>query len=270
MQISPVRVSRMCDGAVRRVTLSNADSRNVMNDGFFDAMEIALDGIPQLPSFDTKNPLPVAAVDHPFVVLIDADGPSFCAGFDLRECVEHAQSASRFVELLGALTWRIRSSATIVVASVQGAALAGGCALAASCDIVIASPKAKFGYPVHRIGISPAVSLPILARTLSGSASRMLALSGEVVSAAAALRMGLIHRVIEDEAALSSAAVEFAAALAKKGPRALLSTKMFLNRLDLTDDATAAGAATHASMGTAMHEECRTMLGSFWAARSNG
>lgn len=223
-----------------------------MDIAFFDAFDRALDG---------------AMAHQPHVILIEAEGAAFCAGFDLAACAADPLMAARLVDRLGALTQRIRAFPAVVIAAVGGPALAGGCALVASCDLVIASPGARFGYPVHRIGISPAVSLPVLSRSLGGGAARALALGGRIVDAEAAERLGLVHQCIVGGARLGDVAGALAGTIARHGPNALRATKRWLNELDGSTDPLAAGAATHASMSTAGSEEARRMIAAYWAAR---
>jgi len=155
---------------------------------------------------------------------------------------------------------------------------------------VCAAQRATFGYPVHRIGISPAVSLPTLVPALGAGAARELALLGEPVGAARAQQLGLVHRLHEDTDALASATDALVAALAAKGPAALRETKRWLSRLDGTDVGAhgAEGTADRAALADASHdlevvraaaaasaalcagEECRTMLAEFWSSRSKG
>ncbi len=237
--------------AVVTITLARPASRNAMGLQFFEAFDEALDAVAN-------------ASTSAHVVLLRAEGRAFCAGFDLGACAADPRLAARLVERLSELSQRVRSMPAVVVASVQGPALAGGCALVASCDIVIATTSARFGYPVHRIGISPAVSLPILARSIGGGAARTLALGGELIDGARAQAIGLVHELVEPEAALPERTQALVESLAAKGPGALRATKKWLNELDRTTDATTAGAAAHASMGTALTEECHAMIARVW------
>ncbi|MDA0802247.1 MAG: enoyl-CoA hydratase/isomerase family protein [Planctomycetota bacterium] len=268
-----LRVTGVGTRAVR-VTLCRPESRNAMGLPFFDAFESVVESIERTggPGSDLpRGQGRVAEHRHsdstPTVLVIDAEGPAFCAGFDLGACAADPGLASKLVERLGDVTHRVRSLPCVVVASVQGPALAGGCALVAACDIVIASPSARFGYPVHRIGISPAVSLPILARSIGGGAARALALGGELVTGEAAHTLGLVHHLSIDDAALAADTAAVVEHVLGSGPNALRVTKRWLNELDATADPTTAGAATHASMATAMSDECQSMVAAFWARR---
>ncbi len=255
MHDRPCLLVNVPGSGVMTITLSRPEARNAQGLRFFEAFDEALDAF-------------AAASSTPHVVLVRAEGVAFCSGFDLGACASDPRLASRLVERLSELTQRVRSLPAVVVASVQGPALAGGCALVAACDIVIASPSARFGYPVHRLGISPAVSLPILARSIGGGAARALALGGEIVDGARARAIGLVHDLVESDEVLHDRTQALVESLALKGPGAIRATKQWLNELDRTTDPTTAGAAAHASMATAMSGECQAMLAAVWERRA--
>ena len=107
------------------------------------------------------------ANDHSIhIVLLRGEGRAFCAGFDLPAALEQPDLMEQFIERLSGTLRAVRRLPHVVVAAVQGGAIAGGCALVTACDFVMASPDAKFGYPVHRLGISPAVTIPTLQQTM--------------------------------------------------------------------------------------------------------
>ena len=262
------------------ITLADAQRRNALGAAMFDALEGAL-----------SEACSRAGSGESHVLLLRAEGSAFCAGFDLASCVSDAATLESFIRRLSGVIVALRSMPAVVVAQVQGAALAGGCAMLTGCDIVWAAERATFGYPVHRIGISPAVSLPTLVPALGAGSARELALLGEPVSAARAHQLGLVHRLHADPDALAAATDALAASLAAKGPVALRETKRWLSRLDGTDtadrgDGSASDsqarrerasrnlemvlAAAAASASLCAGEECRTMLREFWSSRSRG
>jgi methylglutaconyl-CoA hydratase len=123
---------------------------------------------------------------------------------------------------------------------------------------------------VHAIGLSPAVSGPMLdARIGSGPARRMLE-SGEPVDGASAHAMGLLHALAPDADALEVMADAASASLLSKGPRALAATKRWLTNLDRSIDAAAGGGALAASMASIGSAESRDMLRRAWDARRRG
>lgn len=283
---APARLEVGTDPRVMTITLSDAQRRNALGVAMFGALERAVDGA-----------MARARGGESHVLLLRAEGSAFCSGFDLGACVSDAATLESFIHRLSGVIVALRAMPAVVVAQVQGAALAGGCAILTGCDIVCASGRATFGYPVHRIGISPAVSLPTLVPALGAGAARELALLGEPVSAARAHQLGLVHRMHADGDALASATHALVAALAAKGPAALRETKRWLSRLDGTDvGAQGADIAAHIAEGAADRaaqpaasrdlevvrsaaeasaalcagDECRTMLAEFWSSRSKG
>ena len=232
------------------IVLDDPDRRNVLSYAMFDALDSALDGAAEST-----------------VVLIRASGPAFCAGFDLAACIEDSDQLGKLAQRLGALLQRLAHTSSIVVAEVQGPALAGGCALVSACDIVVASNAATFGYPVHRIGVSPAVSLPTLLESADPGAARALALSGEIWNAQRAYACGLVHAVYES-ALLSEETNKLITRLLTHPAEVLASTKTTFTQLGQSAEENTIQRATTATKSTAQTEEARTMLTSFWSRKA--
>ena len=142
---------------------------------------------------------------------------------------QHAlQTLSRVVGAIGTdhhpcVLREAHANATTVV-HVQGAAIAGGCALAMACDIVTAQPDAKFGYPVHALGISPAVTLPVLLPAAGGRA-RSLLMGGDLVTGKIMHAHGIVHQLCDNPDALVQR-------LLQRGTHASHATKQWLNELE--------------------------------------
>lgn len=207
------------------------------------------------------------------VVVLRSHGNAFCAGFDLNQCVCDPSLLASFVDRLGKLATSLRTLPAVVVARVHGPALAGGCALVAACDIVCASESATFGYPVHRIGISPAVSLPTLMATSGLGGARALTMSGEIVNARRARELGLVHFIATDEQSLHQLESDITESLIKKGPTALRATKQWLNEVDGTAPDGALGRrafdATNATIALTREPEATSLLNEFWKSRND-
>ncbi len=250
----------LCDG-IATITLDDPSRRNALGSALFEQLERAV-----------ADADAAARRGEIVVVLVRATGRAFCSGFDLAECVQDAQTLAQFVRRLGALTRVIRTMPAVVVAQVQGAALAGGCAIVAACDIVCASEQATFGYPVHRIGVSPAVSLPTLMASAGPGGARTLALATDIVDAKRAHALALVHRLAVDEPALALAVTALVRELATKSHVALRATKLWLNELDGTHPAGALGAraneVTAATAALCNTAESRQLLVDFWTHRT--
>jgi len=142
-----------------------------------------------------------AAVEAPVrVVALRGAGKDFCAGADLAELLESVgQSAAdnaANAQRLGDVFIKMRQLPKAVVAVVTGRAFAGGCGLASACDLVLAHESAAFGYPEVKRGFVPAMVLAMLRRTVGEKAAFDLVGTGHILSAAEALRVGLVSRVL--------------------------------------------------------------------------
>jgi enoyl-CoA hydratase/carnithine racemase len=141
--------------------------------------------------------LDMAATDEAVkVVLISGVGDHFCAGFDLNELAGAEDPASVFADA-ELYHRRVHTFAKPIVAAVAGSAVAGGLDLALMCDVRVASTAAKFGQPQVRHGIPAAYEL--LATAVGDAPARELCLTGRVVAADEAHRMGLVARVVAPE-----------------------------------------------------------------------
>jgi len=179
--ITPVHVDGMTDPGIAMLALNDPSRRNALSTSMFDALDNALDSI-------RKNA-------EARVLLLTANGPAFCAGFDLPSAVENPALLGQFILRLSQLIRALRRLSAIVVAQVQGPAIAGGCAMLSACDFIWAAPDATMGYPVHGIGLSPAVTIPTLSQAILPGAARALLMSGRLMSAAEARQLGLVSHL---------------------------------------------------------------------------
>jgi methylglutaconyl-CoA hydratase len=141
--------------------------------------------------------------DQAKVIVLKANGEAFCAGADL-EYLQQLQKFSYEENLndsnhLKELFLKIYTNSKIVIAQVQGHALAGGCGLTTVCDFVFAVPDAKFGYTEVKIGFIPAIVMVFLLRKIGEGKAKELLLSGELYSAESVRQLGLINRVVAPE-----------------------------------------------------------------------
>jgi enoyl-CoA hydratase/carnithine racemase len=141
-------------------------------------------------------------------IVLHGAGKSFCAGGDLAGglagsggAVGAHQERARYAELLQAM----QASRLILIAAVHGDALGGGLGLAVGCDLVVADEEARFGAPEIHVGLFPWIILAILQRNVPRKALLELVLLGEKRSAAEALALGLINRVVPAGTSLEAA-----------------------------------------------------------------
>ncbi len=182
------------DGAVLRVMLARPERRNA-----FDAALIA------------ELAETFSAVGDARAVLLDGEGPSFCAGADVdwqRAAIdlsyeENIEDAMRLYRMLEA----VDSCPAPVVCRVHGFALGGGSGLVACADIAIAWPDAVFGFTEVRLGVIPAVISPFVLPKI-GEAARRYFVTGERFDAETALGIGLVSEVSEDAGERAESIVE--------------------------------------------------------------
>jgi len=204
------------DGEIALIALTVPEKRNAVSSQMIADLLSALE----------------QAQEHPArVLIITGAGKAFCAGMDLGEL--HAlgkQTMTRNFEdsrRLAKLFYRLYGFPKPVIAAVNGAAIAGGCGLATLADFTLAVPEAKFGYPEINIGFIPAIVSVFLRRQIGDKKTRELLLSGKIVDAAEAMRIGLVTEIVPSEK-LMPRARELAASLLAAGPAALARTKKLL------------------------------------------
>ncbi|BEV70629.1 MULTISPECIES: enoyl-CoA hydratase/isomerase family protein [unclassified Paludibacterium] len=168
------------------------------------------------------------------VIVLASQGKSFCAGADLNWMksagelgdAENLADAQRLARLFRTL---YRSNKP-VIARIQGAALGGGMGLVAACDIAVCTPAARFALSEVRLGLIPAVIGPYVAEAIGVRQARRYALTAETLDAARALKLGLVHEVVEDSA-LDSTVSHLAEHIVRGGPEALSQAKALLRNL---------------------------------------
>ena len=211
----------------------------------------------------------VAADQEIHVVVLHGIGGAFCSGFDLAAAVVNAKLMPQFIMRLSGLIRAIRRLPQIVIAAVDGPAIAGGCALLSACDFVFAAPEARLGYPVHRIGISPAVTIPTLRTAIGDGPARSLLMSGELIDGQTAHRIGLATNLTKSALSTLDEARAHAQTLAGKGVRALRATKAWLNELDGSLDDSAFEDVASASAQNSASAEAQSLLQQ-WQTKRDG
>jgi methylglutaconyl-CoA hydratase len=190
-------------------------------------------------------------------IILTGAGDSFCVGADLAEMrasqdLDDPEShwgadAADFRDLLV----RMLEITKPIIAAVHGPALAGGAALAAAADVVVASEAATFGLPDARYGLVAGLAAPLVSfRIGAGHAGRLL-LTGESIDAAEARRIGLFHEITTPDTVWARA-MQIAAACAAGSPEAIQLTKRMLN------ETLGENLATQLSTGAIMTATART------------
>jgi len=200
-------------GHIRTITLNRPERRNAMT----PEMQMEL-----IAAFEET-----AASDFRVLVLTGA-GDAFCSGLDLsalqtmseKTAAEYRADAERIARLFLALYELLIPT----IAAVHGPAIAGGAGLATICDFTLATPSAKFGFTEVRIGFVPALVSAFLALQIGGKHARDLLLTGRIIDAAEAHRIGLINEVVAPEE-LSQRVNALAETLIANSPKSLKTTK---------------------------------------------
>lgn len=247
------------------ITLADPGRRNALGTAMFTALHERL--LVAALAADDRLLRPDGTPAGADVVVLRGEGQSFCAGFDLAACVDSPALLRTLVMELSRAVQSLRALGIPVIAQVQGSALAGGCALLAGCDFVVVAPDAQLGYPVHRIGVSPAVTVPALMGGAGAGAARAITVGGRVHDGAEAMRAGLATHCARSAGSLQHEVDALADLLVSKGPRALRATKRWLNELDGSMQEARFLHAAEASAAAADGDEFARMLREFWAAR---
>lgn len=203
-------------------------------------------------------------------IVLRGEGSVFCAGFDLSLCRENSDALEQMLRGLSSAMRILRRCPKPVVIAAQGAAIAGGCALLGCADVVVTSQSAKLGYPVVRLGISPAVNAPVFLRTVGDRAARRRLLDPALIDGREAHRIGLATLCVDTpEDVVPRAQIE-AMRLAAKPPGAFAATKRWLNEIDGSDRDEELDHALAASLALVGGDEERALLAQMWAKESGG
>lgn len=203
------------DGAIVVVTLDRPEKRNAISRQMVNELHAFFDDL------ETR--------DAARAVILQSSSPKvFAAGADIKELVDRDRDDA-LLRINARIFRRIEEQPVPVIAAIRGYALGGGCELALACDLRVASERAKFGQPEVGLGILPGAGavqrLPML---VGLGRAKELILTGRIIDAEEALRIGLVERVVEDPA-LEEAALDLARQVAKQGALAVRLAKLALN-----------------------------------------
>jgi methylglutaconyl-CoA hydratase len=197
-------------------------------------------------------------------IVLAGEGDVFCSGFDMKLVHQHAGKLGELLVGLSRLVRLLRGSALPVVAAAHGAAVAGGCALLGGADVVVTDRQASLGYPVVKLGISPAVSSPTLVASMTFGAARARLLDPQLVDGERATALGLAHICCDIREDVIPRATREARALAAKPGTAIAATKALLNSLDATTDPFTHDRALAASLVLVGTPEQRKLIAALW------
>jgi methylglutaconyl-CoA hydratase len=236
------------------ITMNRADKRNALSRALIEGLTTAFERVR-----DDKAAR---------CAILTGAGPVFCAGMDLAELQESLTAPKEQSPVwddalrLAKLYDLIYTLPIPTIAAVNGSAVAGGAGLVTVCDLAIAVPEARFGYPEVRRGLVAAMVMPHLLRHVGERLARYLLLTGELIDAAMAARAGLINEVAPAPEVLEHA-LAWSRSLAEGGPEALARTKTFLQQF--SRQAVSVEEAAQGSAQPRLSQECQDGLRAFFA-----
>ena len=204
---------------VAYITLNRPEKRNALN--------------PDLVSELTRSFTRASEDRSVKVIVLNANGEVFSAGADLaylqqlqnNSFDENVADSSALKDLF----YTIYTSPKVVIAQVEGHAIAGGCGLASVCDIIYSVPEAKYGYTEVKIGFIPALVACFLVRKLGEARSKELLLTGDLINAETALSYGLINFLCDRETIRQKVKDEAEKIAAETSSDSIALTKQLLN-----------------------------------------
>jgi enoyl-CoA hydratase/carnithine racemase len=214
-------VVREDSGPVATLTLNRPDQANTLSEGLLDALTQEIESISADPDIR--------------VVILAANGRIFCAGHDLREM--NGQADRGYFEALftrcSQMMLAIRSCPKPVIAKVQGAAVAAGCQLVATCDLAYAAETARFGVSGIDLGLFCSTPSVALSRTVQPKQALDMLLTGRLIDAHRAAEIGLVNAAVP-AAELDGVVHDAAGRIAAKLPAAIgLGKALFYGQLEM-------------------------------------
>ncbi len=203
------------------ITLNRPEKRNALSDELVEALKEAF--------------AQAAAAPDVKVIVLRGAGSTFCAGADLAYLQKLRQNGYE-ENLADSLALKdlfeaIYTHPKMVIAQIEGHAIAGGCGLATICDFSFAVPDAKFGYTEVKIGFIPALVSVFLLRKIGEGRAKELLLSGDLITATQAQAYGLVNRVVAPEHIAEEVATFAHALCANNSAEAMQRTKQMIAHL---------------------------------------
>lgn len=212
-------LTEVSDG-VMTITINRPNAKNAVNKDVAEGIAAALDALD--------------ADDNTHVVILTGAGGTFCSGMDLKAFVT---GETPYVAGRGFAGMVEKSTDKPMIAAVEGYALAGGCELAITCDLIVAADNSMFGIPEVKRGLAAAAGgLVRLPRQIPSRVAMEMALTGDFMSAERAMSVGLINQIAPAGEALAQAKA-LAAKIAENGPLAIKRSKQVIKEsIDWSQD----------------------------------
>lgn len=239
------------------ITLNSPETRNALSMPAVDAIMAAL----QRAEDD----------DHVRALILTGTGSAFSSGMDLKELrraldeIKFSKSGALWADAFRGeeLIDRLYKFSKPTIAAVNGAAAAAGAALISACDMAVAAPEARIGYPELRRGIQAGMVLIHLMRLVGERHARFLVLTGDLITADRAKEIGLINEVVPRDQ-LMATATKWAASVAMNAPKAEAITKTLVAKFSAQAVSMQMEEYKDAPLLT---DECRAGLEAFFEKR---
>lgn len=238
---------------IGHITLNRPEKRNALNQELVNGLHDAF----------TR----AAADNDAKVIVLRANGEAFCAGADLGylqqlQKFSYEENLADSTNLAG-LFKLIYTLPKVVIAQVEGSALAGGSGIVSVCDFAFAVPEAKFGYTEGRIGFIPAIVSIFLLRKLGEGKSKELLLTGKIIDAMEAAQYGMITKVV-DKKAMETQVNEFAQQLITgTSAQSLAATKKLMADVQSLSLPDALNLASKENAKARATEDCKKGIDAF-------
>lgn len=237
----PVEIEK--EGNLAIITLNRSEARNAINGEMASTMEACLD------EYENDQNL--------WVAILKAEGPVFCAGADLKE-IAAGNGAALSTKRGGFAGIARRERTKPLIAAITGTAVAGGCEISLSCDMIIASTETVFGLPeVKRSLVAGAGGLFRLPRALGMATAMELILTGDPLPAQRAYELGMVNKVVEPDQVLVEAK-KLAERIMANAPLAVQASRNVAARALMDEDNTLwrdSGKAFQSIVGTEDYKE---------------
>ena len=240
-------------GRIGHITLNRPEKRNALNHELIGELRNAFQEM--------------SGNGQVKVIVLRARGDVFCAGADLsylqqlqrNSYEENLKDSSALKDLL----LQIYTLDKVVIAAVQGHAIAGGCGLISACDFIFTVPDASFGYTEVRIGFLPAIVMVFLLRRIRESGVKELLLSGNLITAPKALEMGLINRIVPADSLAAEVDLFAEMLCAKNSGESMKVTKQMIAAVQSMPLEEALGYAAEMNARARSSDDCKKGTAAF-------
>lgn len=230
------------EGHIAHIVLNRPEARNAINGEMAQTMEACLD--------ELENDVDL------WIGILSAEGPSFCAGADLKEInAGNGAALSTKKGGFGGIVKRERSKP--LIAAMTGSALAGGCEISLSCDLIVAAHETVFGLPeVKRSLVAAAGGLFRLPRAMGMATAMEMIMTGDPIPSSRAYELGMVNMVTDADKVLDEAA-KLAERVTANAPLAVQASRRVAARAFMDDDETLWRSSGQEFVGVAQTEDFR-------------